>query len=70
MRSMSGRLYKEIIAKMFTVFKAGVCKVYGQVSQGMQLWMRLFQLGLSLMSRENNRPYRPREESCAVKRTT
>ena len=67
---MFGSVHKEIVAKMLTVLEAGVCKMYGKVSQGMQLWVRLFQLGLSLMSRENNRPYRPREESCAVKRTT
>ena len=58
MRSMSGRLYKEIIAKMFTVFKAGVCKMYGQVSQGVQLWMRLLQLGVSIVQGQNHRPYR------------
>jgi len=55
---MSGRMYKEIVAKVFAVSKAGVCKMYEQVSQGVQLWLRLLQLGMSLMSGEDHRPHR------------
>ena len=29
---------KKIFTKMFAVSKAGVCKMYEQVSQGVQLW--------------------------------
>jgi len=59
---MSGGMYKEIIAKMCTVFKAGVCKMYGQVSQGVQLWMRLLQLGVPLVSGEKHRTHRQCEQ--------
>ena len=59
---MFGRMYKEIVAKMFAVSKAGVCKMYEQVSQGVQLWMRLLQLGVSLVSREEHRTHRQCEQ--------
>ena len=55
---MSGRMYKEVFTKMLAVSKAGVCKMYEQVSQGVQLWLRLLQLGMSLMSGEDHRPHR------------
>ena len=38
--------------------KAGVCKMYEQISQGVQLWLRLLQLGVSLVSRENHWTHR------------
>jgi len=59
---MFGGMYKEIIAKMCTVLKAGVCKMYGQVSQGVQLWMRLLQLGVSIVSGEDHRTHRQCEQ--------
>ena len=55
---MSGRMYKEIVAKVFAVSKTGLCKMYEQVSQGVQLWLRLLQLGVSIMSGEDHRPHR------------
>ena len=58
---MFGGMYKEIVAQMFAVFKTGVCKMYEQVSQGVQLWLRLLQLGMSLVSGEDHRTHRKRE---------
>ena len=55
---MFGGKYKEIVAKMFAVPKAGVCKMYEQVSLGVQLWLRLRQLGVSLVSEVDHRTHR------------
>ena len=55
---MFGGMYKEVFTKMFAVSKAGVCKMYEQVSQGVQLWLRLLQLGMSLVSGEDHRTHR------------
>ena len=55
---MSGRMYKEVFTQVFAVFQTGVCKVHEQVSQGVQLWLRLLQLGMSLVSGEDYRPHR------------
>ena len=55
---MFGRMYKEVFTKMLNMFKTGVCKMYEQVSQGVQLWMRLLQLGLSIVQGQNHRAYR------------
>ena len=44
-RGMFGGMYKEVFTKMFAVSKAGVCKMYEQVSQGVQLWLRLLTVG-------------------------
>ena len=62
--------YQEIFAKVLAVSKAGVCKMYEQVSQGAQLWMCLLQLGVSLVQGEIHRIIRSREQRCAVKRCT
>jgi len=58
---MFGGMYKEIVAKVFAVSKASLCKMYEQVSQGAQLWLRLLQLGMSLVSGEDHRPHRERK---------
>ena len=55
---------------MFAMSKAGVRKVYEQVSQGVQLCMCLLQLGVSLVSGEDHRTHRKCEQRCAVKRST
>jgi len=55
---MFGGMYKEIVAKVFAVSKAGLCKMYEQVSQGVQLWLRLLQLGVSIVSGEDHRTHR------------
>ena len=59
---MFGDMYQKVFAKMFTVSKAGVCKMCEQVSKGVQLWMCLLQLGVSLVSGEDHRTNRPREQ--------
>ena len=58
---MFGGMYKEVFTKMLAVPKAGVCKMYEQVSQGVQLWLRLLQLGMSLVSGEDHRTHDKRE---------
>ena len=55
---MFGGMYQKIFTKMLSMFQTGVCKLYGQVSQGVQLWMQLLQLGLSLVQGQNHRAYR------------
>ena len=67
---MFGGMYKEVFTKMFAVSKAGLYKVYGQFSQGVQLWLRLLQLGVSLVQGQNHRPYRQCEQHCDVARFT
>ena len=58
---MFGDMYKQIFSKMFAISKAGVCKMYEQIGKGVQLWLCLLQLGVSVMSGEGNRTHRPRE---------
>ena len=70
MRSMFGTNYYKVFTKMFSMSQAGLYKMYERVSQGVQLWMRLLQLGVSLMSGENNRPDRTCEKPYYIKRTT
>jgi hypothetical protein len=55
---MFGGMYKEVFTKMFAVFKTGVCKMHEQVSEGVQLWLRLLQLGMSIVSGEDHRAHR------------
>ena len=55
---MFGGMYKEVFTKVLAVSKASLCKMYEQVSQGVQLWLRLLQLGVSLVSGEDHRTHR------------
>ena len=55
---MFGGMYQKVFTKVLAMSQAGVCKMYEQVSQGVQLWLRLLQLGMSLMSGEDHRPHR------------
>ena len=55
---------------MLAMPRAGVCKMYEQVSTGLQLWLCLLQLGVSVLSGEDHRTHDQREQRCAVKRST
>ena len=59
---MFGGMYKEIFTSLLLLSKAGVCKVYEQISQGVQQWLRLFQLDVPLVSREEHRTHRQCEQ--------
>ena len=61
---------KKVISKMLAMSRAGVCKIYEQVSTGLQLWLCLLQLGVSVLSGEDHRTHHQREQRCAVKRST
>ena len=55
---MFGGMYQKVFTKVLAMSKASLCKMYEQVSQGVQLWLRLLQLGMSLVSGEDHRAHR------------
>jgi len=59
---MFGGMYQKVFTSLLLLSKAGVCKMYEQVSQGVLIWMRLLQLGLSIVQGQNHRPYRQCEQ--------
>jgi len=59
---MFGGMYQKVFTSLLLLSKAGVCKVYEQASQGVQQWLLLFQLGLSIVQGQNHRPYRQCEQ--------
>ena len=67
---MVGRMYKEVFTKMLSMSQAGLYKMHEQVTQGLQLWLRLLQLGVSVVPGKNHRPYRQCEQHCDVTRFT